>query len=241
MELRKDYILDRWVYVSESRQSRPKEFAKPSLEESKSCFFCAGNESKTPDEIGRIGVNGTWSVRWFYNKFPAVVEEVKAEVKTDNTFFTYALPFGRHEIIAETPKHDEQMWSFGKERILDILKVYMNRVDALSKIPGINYVSVFKNHGKEAGASLVHSHSQVAAISIVPPIIKEEAAACKAFGFKDAAKKMRKSNTGMNLVDQYKISGAVTGISLKSDGSFDYETDITKWDSAYLEKLTCTR
>lgn len=182
MELRKDYVLDRWVFLSPGRKARPKELQKglPSVE--KSCFFCPENEGLTPAEIGRLERNGKWSVRWFGNKFPAVVEEGNAEVKTDNTFFTYSAPFGRHEIVVDTPNHDEQLWDLGKERVADVFRVCIGRISGLMSLPKTEFVSVFKNHGAEGGASLVHSHIQVASVAILPPLVHEEVSSAKKFG-----------------------------------------------------------
>ncbi|MEW6229067.1 MAG: galactose-1-phosphate uridylyltransferase, partial [Bacillota bacterium] len=53
---------------------------------------------------------------------------------------------------------------------------YIERYRALSAIKDIRYVLIFRNHGKEAGASLEHPHSQIAAVPIVPPVILEELA-----------------------------------------------------------------
>ncbi len=184
MELRKDYVLDRWVFFASGRKARPSELSKePMPKAEKACFFCLGNEALTPPEVGRVSDNGKdWIIRWFLNKFPAVEEKGNPEVRTDNTFFTYAAPYGRHEIIAETPNHNEQLWDFKKEHIAKLLKVCFARVDELMKLPNIKFVSVFKNHRAEAGASLAHSHTQVAAISAYPPAIFEEVSAARRFG-----------------------------------------------------------
>ena len=48
---------------------------------------------------------------------------------------------------------------------------------------GINYVSIFKNFGEAAGASLSHTHSQLVAIPIMPPLIKKEVAAMSSASF----------------------------------------------------------
>ena len=64
MELRKDYVLDRWVFYAADRKKRPKEFKKiEDKEPLKACFFCRGNESLTPPEIGRAEEKGDWIIR----------------------------------------------------------------------------------------------------------------------------------------------------------------------------------
>ena len=45
----------------------------------------------------------------------------------------------------------------------------------------VKYVSIFRNYGREAGASLSHAHSQIIATPFVPRILAEEIAASKKF------------------------------------------------------------
>ncbi|MBI2574691.1 DUF4921 family protein [Candidatus Woesearchaeota archaeon] len=188
MELRKDYILDRWVYLAAERMKRPVEFKRETVEESKTCFFCPGNEALTPPEIGRVNKEGKegsseWLIRWFLNKFPAVEEKSpeSAAARTDNEFFTFASAYGRHEIVVETPNHDEQLWDLGRAHLAELLRIYSGRIDELEKMPGMKYVTVFKNHAREAGTSLVHSHTQIASIALLPPAVIDELNASKRF------------------------------------------------------------
>ncbi len=182
MELRKDYILERWVYLATDRKKRPKEFRKEEQkQDSAVCFFCPGNEHLTPPEIGRIEENSRWKIRWFPNKFPAVKQEGNPNIWTDNTFFTYSAGYGKHEVIAETPDHEKQLWDLPKEHLKQVLGVYKQRIDDISREPGVRYVLVFKNHGREGGTSLVHTHTQVTGINLVPPLVKEEVEASARF------------------------------------------------------------
>ncbi|MEM2849272.1 MAG: hypothetical protein QXI36_03240, partial [Candidatus Bathyarchaeia archaeon] len=49
-ELRKDYILDRWVVIASQRRRRPSDFFEAKRDEVKKtlCPFCPGNEHLTP-------------------------------------------------------------------------------------------------------------------------------------------------------------------------------------------------
>ena len=180
MELRKDYLLDRWVVLATERKKRRKEFKKKEVEKKgKTCFFCPGNEATTPPEIGRVEENGKWIIRWFPNKFPAVRQEGDPIIKTHNEFFTFSDAYGNHEVIAECPEHDKQLWDLSKEHIKKILYVYKDRINDLTKDDNTKYVVIFKNHGGAAGTSLIHSHTQVASINLIPPIVSEEISASK--------------------------------------------------------------
>jgi len=80
-------------------------------------------------------------------------------------------------VIVETENHDEQMADLSVERIAEVFKVYTERIRALEK--DSTYVIVFKNHGGEAGTSLVHSHTQIASLNIMPTEINNEVNAVK--------------------------------------------------------------
>ena len=132
-ELRKDYILDRWVIISEKRGERPKQFKKIDVvEEKNTCYFCPGMEESTPKEIGRIEENGKWKVRWFPNKFPAVLEFPKLEEKKKG-FFQSMNAHGYQEVIAETPDHNKQVWDLSIDEISLFLNVYKGRMSELRK------------------------------------------------------------------------------------------------------------
>ena len=45
----------------------------------------------------------------------------------------------------------------------------------------MKYVSIFRNYGQAAGASLSHAHSQIIATPMVPAMIQEELDASKKF------------------------------------------------------------
>lgn len=185
MELRKDYILDRWVIIASKRGQRPYEFKAKNEENSitkEKCMFCPGNEANTPGEIGRLSdEKGNWRIRWFPNKFNAVDKQGEPAIKTADNFFTYSDAYGRHEIIVETNEHQKQLVDLDEEEIKEILMVYSNRIELLEKEPNTAYVSVFKNSGKEAGTSLVHSHSQIISLNILPTEVQHKINATKKF------------------------------------------------------------
>ncbi|MEE9525179.1 MAG: galactose-1-phosphate uridylyltransferase [Candidatus Woesearchaeota archaeon] len=175
MELRKDYILDRYVIVSSARSKRPKEFKKVQEKVKEGiCFFCPGNENLTPSEIGRIGTKKQWKLRWFPNKFAAVDLEGNPQIETHNNYFTFASAYGYHEVLVETNDHKKQLWDLTKTQIKMVLETYANRIRDLSQKENVSYVCVFKNHGKEGGTSLVHSHSQIIAYNKWPNLVKDK-------------------------------------------------------------------
>ncbi len=153
-EIRRDYILNRWVIIAKNRAKRPQHFVqKPIGSREKFCFFCPGNEDTTPPEIARVEEKGRWVIRVFPNKYPATEW---------------------HEIVVETPIHGEHLGDRSVGHIVQVLKMYSERQQAIEKEPRVKYVSIFKNSGKMAGASLSHSHTQLVGLTMIPPLIKRE-------------------------------------------------------------------
>ena len=183
--LRKDYILDRWIYYATERKKRPMEFKENHTINNKTCFFCPGNEHLTPPEIGRVEYKNAWKIRWFPNKFPVVELKGNSKLKTKNKFLREGNTYGKHEIIAETTDHKKQLSDLNIEHIKEIFDVYILRIKALSKLKGIKYVTVFRNQGSHAGTSLIHSHTQVAALPILPDEVMNKIKAVKKFKIRE--------------------------------------------------------
>lgn len=172
-ELRKDYVLDRWVVISSSRGKRPREFKKPdTIKEPKTDFFARGNEHLTPEEIGRFERDGKWQVRWFENKFPAV--EHAALFSCEEHPFVNCSGFGYHEIVVETPHSTRQLADLSLKDVVLVVDAYKLRIKELGAKHGVAYVNVFKNHGPLGGTSIVHSHSQIITTPIIPPFVEEK-------------------------------------------------------------------
>lgn len=166
--VRRDYILRRWSYIAEARGSRPFQFSGEKkgkadvLNDPRSCVFCPGSEALTPPEIGRIeDGRGGWLARWIPNKFPAVV---LAEGE-------------RHEVIIETPEHDKQLWDFSHRELARLIWIWRERIKYYLTETTNRYAVLFKNHGKEAGASIEHSHTQLIATKLIPPLVIRESRA----------------------------------------------------------------
>jgi UDPglucose--hexose-1-phosphate uridylyltransferase len=169
-ELRRDYFLDRQVIIAVDRGMRPSEWAVKGGDVAPGgrCFFCPGNEGMTPPEILRIPEGDGWGVRVFPNKFPAVTLD-------EGVVGERVMPaYGMHEVIVETPEHEGGLSGLSAERIAEVFGVYSSRVDDMLSHGGIEYALVFKNHGRKAGASLAHSHTQIISLPVVPPLVREE-------------------------------------------------------------------
>jgi UDPglucose--hexose-1-phosphate uridylyltransferase len=90
---------------------------------------------------------------------------------------------GAHEVIIETPNHQDSLADMPIKRIEDVLWAYRDRMIDLKKDVRFRYILIFKNHGASAGATLEHSHSQLIALPIIPTSVQEEIEGCRAHYF----------------------------------------------------------
>ena len=168
-ELRQDILTGEWVIFAGNRKSRPYDFIKhsiPKTSDKTDCQFCPGNEAMTPNAVYQNAADGEWTIRVFPNKYPAVNND-KSEC-CDEDFYTSAYGNGIHEVVVDTAEHSEAIHDFSVKHIAEVLKTIRLRYNEMMKNPDIKYVEVFKNCGPESGASLMHSHWQIIAVTVVP-------------------------------------------------------------------------
>jgi UDPglucose--hexose-1-phosphate uridylyltransferase len=155
------------------------------------CPLCEGNEDRTPPEIFAFRDNGTppdspgWTLRVVPNKFPALRIEGELDREGEG-IYDKMNGIGAHEVVIETPRHEEILATLPLKDVNNVLYAYRERIIDLRRDQRLRYVLVFKNHGVAAGASLEHSHSQIIALPIVPRRVSEEIEGAKTyFNFKD--------------------------------------------------------
>jgi len=121
-----------------------------------------------------------WLVRCFSNLYPAFMPPSGEELEIRGSDrFRHVEAAGRHEVLVESPHHDEHPGVARVSHLLLILEAYQDRFKALLSEDYVRYVSIFRNHGSDAGASLSHAHTQIIAMPIIPRILKKELNACK--------------------------------------------------------------
>ena len=193
-ESRFDPISGDWTIFAPHRGLRPDEFAgKPPAPSLGKCPFCRGHEAETPDPVWvgcitdhtpRIQTDpkptntDDWSVRVVPNKFPAVtplgstsdkVANKRVRVSENNhELFTKSVISGGHEVIIESADHHSSITEIDLANVSLALRAYQDRLHYWRNVPGIQYISIFKNVGGDAGASLSHTHSQLVATTQMP-------------------------------------------------------------------------
>ncbi|MDO8743035.1 MAG: DUF4931 domain-containing protein [Candidatus Azambacteria bacterium] len=152
-EFRQDPISGDWILLAPARGAGHKFEGRVKMELPKNkCPF------ENPAKFGNAPAvlvyqndkKDDWFLQIIPNKYPAVEPEL-----------------GFHEIVIFRD-HNRYLAQFSKEEIQRILSAFRERYISLAKEKGVKYVSIFHNHGKEAGSTVPHPHSQILALPIVP-------------------------------------------------------------------------
>lgn len=169
-EIRKDFIVDRYVIIAPRRAKRP-DTIHAAPRKAAACVFCPSviDQERVLLTIGPQ--RRTWRVKVKKNLFPAVsLRNPRA--------------YGAQEVVIETPRHNTRLDQLPVAHIADLLFAYAQRTRALTKNKRLQYILTFKNSGDLAGASIAHSHSQVFATNFIPPQLLERSRAAQQYRMK---------------------------------------------------------
>ncbi|MBI3039325.1 galactose-1-phosphate uridylyltransferase [bacterium] len=180
-QLRKDPVLKQWVIISPERGKRPlnyKESTLPQVDNPADCPFCEGNEQKTPPETLAFRKTGTgtnqtgWWIRVVPDRFPILTPHGDTE-REGIGMFDVMNSIGIHEVVIETPRHDQSLHSVSIDQVKEVIWAYKQRLSDIKKNPRFKHFMIVKNSGQGA-ASFSHSHSHIVATPIIPKRVEEE-------------------------------------------------------------------
>ncbi len=185
-ELRWDPLKDEWIILTQGHSRRPQDFTLRQPEESDNdCPLCSGRENLTSPELYSWRPGGSapnqpgWKVRVIPNRSPVLQVEGELDSRAEG-LYDLMNGIGAHEVIVEAPEHHVQMADLSVGHLTEVLKAYRSRMLDLRNDFRLRYLYVFKNFGREASAKLSHSHSQLIAVPMLPPLIKKELDNCRA-------------------------------------------------------------
>ena len=155
-----DPTTGRPILMAEARQSRPFLTGPAKSSNETRGPFCPANAREPPPSIDGWPLQGEpsaapqpfaeagWDVRVFPNKYPAN---------------------GCHEVVAEGSRHADQASDLDVATWRRVVRMWQRRIRAIETMPSIGCAFLFKNVGAAAGASIVHSHSQILGLAEPPP------------------------------------------------------------------------
>ena len=168
-ELRFDLVSKDWVVIATGRSQRPDTFAQHRLKDEvaqKNCPFCNLETQETPlleyqDEKGKR------ELVVIPNKYPAFFRSDSLHERAEGPY-SIMDGVGFHEVVI-TADHQRSLAEMSRPQIRRVIDAYQERYLELANEKFVNYISIFHNHGREAGASILHPHSQIIAIPLIDP------------------------------------------------------------------------
>ena len=148
--------------------------------------FLEGHESRTPPEVHAVRPGGGepdspgWLVRVVPNLYPALGAEGDDGAPTDPlasgrgqpALFSSKPAAGAHEVIVNSPRPVASLAALSPDEVETALDAWRARMREHAE--KAEYVHVIVNEGREAGASLPHTHAQLYALGFVPGAIARE-------------------------------------------------------------------
>ncbi len=173
-QFRQNPFTKEWVLIAPSPSVRPDQFRSVPVMQEKtpdhdsSCAFCSGEG--LGNEVLRVPDSKSWNIKVVESKFSA--EGTHGGYGGDS-FYTNRSGIGTHEIFITRP-HNKPLALLNIEDITELFNIFKRRMVDLKEESHVSAVQVFHNYGRDAGASLLHPHSQLIALPFVPQALHNQ-------------------------------------------------------------------
>lgn len=176
-ELRQDPVSKDWVIISTNRSKRPSDYRSsfPQDQDTPIDLCPFENPEKFGNEIiktYRKKGSDEWAVKVIKNKYPIASGDNCLGEERRGPYIVKTQSSGSNEVVI-TRDHRKSFASLSVDEIEVVFEAYRDRFESLKKEKCVSYVLVFHNHGREAGASISHPHSQILAIPFIPSDVKK--------------------------------------------------------------------
>lgn len=180
-EFRQDLVSGTWVLIATKRGKRPQ------IQQDQERFYqpAEGCPFEDPEATGHgeplyVSVRGkevpassdykgSWTLQVIKNKYPALQSGVCGVARINGPSRIFDAN-GFHELVI-TRDHERSFAQFTVDETVEVLKAYRMRYRIIAHDDCGAYVLIFHNHGRSAGASIYHHHSQIISTPILPPEI----------------------------------------------------------------------
>ena len=184
-EVRFNRITGDWVVIA-SDGRRPEDYISPQLRERREilearmrreldpyipparvpeCPFCPGNEAMA-ETVARVDRQGDWGVRAVKSIAPLLSPTEEKRKAGDHMRYSIS-GFGYHEVVIEHPDHNQWLWKQTTDQVSDVFGMIRDRYVAIASDERVELIVPFKNHGRSAGTSLLHPHTQIVGAPIM--------------------------------------------------------------------------
>ena len=174
---RKDPFGRAWVLISPERGLLPSDFGSVPLAPASSPLS-PGNEGRVATEIASIKPTavGSDGPRWRMRVIghPNELVSPRPFFEEGDELFRYGPSSGYQEIIVEHPDARQTLDSMPSSHLVDVLRLYRDRIALLAEKPDVEHVQLTRNVGRAAGALFEHPHAQVLAVPVPNRWVEEE-------------------------------------------------------------------
>jgi UDPglucose--hexose-1-phosphate uridylyltransferase len=189
-ELRVDPLTGLRTIVASERATRPGagwDIAERPPLDPESDPFLEGHEDRTPPEVFALRPGGGaadgpgWTVRVVPNLYPALTSDGDdgaaapadplATGRGEPDLFRARPARGANEVIVNTPRAAGSLADLEPDEVATAMEGWRERMRAHD---GAAYVHLSVNEGRQAGASLPHTHAQLFALPFVPAALARE-------------------------------------------------------------------
>ncbi len=161
-ELRWNPLIKDWVMIASHRQNRP-QMPKDW------CPFCPGS-GKVPDHF---------TVYKYDNDFPALSQDPPEPDDVETELYKVKPAYGKCEVILYSPEHTVTLPELSQPHIRELVDLWTERFEDISRDEKIKYVFIFENRGDVVGVTMPHPHGQIYGYSVIPKKLELELDACK--------------------------------------------------------------
>lgn len=188
--LRKDPFGPAWVLISPERGLRPEDFTGGGAASDDTVLvggdvsLMPGAEAGLPAELVALRPSGApaggpdWRARVL--PMPGSPFALRPFAPTQDGVLVSAPAVGAHELVVEHPDPDQRLERFSIDHLVDVLRLYRDRVAAHAGRRDVRHVQVTRNVGRAAGAQYEHPHGQVLALPVANRWVEEEREAAAA-------------------------------------------------------------
>lgn len=175
--MRQDPVSGDWIIISTARAKRPESFKSLQHNRYETPIETCPFENPQVHGNGEPLLvfkksDGDWLIQVIKNKFPIVSgAECGLAPQPYGPYSFQAPASGYHEVVIARD-HRKSPAQLELADVELMVRAYQERFLALKKSECANYILIIHNHGREAGASVSHPHSQILAIPFVPSDIR---------------------------------------------------------------------
>lgn len=184
-ELRQSIITGEWVVIATGRGKRPDQFAatprpEDTVAPTDDPFADPAASGHAPDTLIYRDDRDEWTTRVFPNKYPILGAAPETDALFEEGPYVGMDGVGAHEVVV-TRDPVRHLGRLDVSAVAEVIDAYQDRYLTHMRSRSVRYVSIFHNHGADAGASIRHPHSQILALPVVPLVVQREVDAVERF------------------------------------------------------------